>query len=183
MVNFKRKKLTFLSFFIIFFLTGALTIDLYKFLQMNKATERIEKNISQNNSVFFEEQFHAAKKFIEEEKFEMALAVYNNIEQSNASVELKQEALFNSANIYLDSAITALENGDEASSVPNLELGKLTYRKCLNLNPYHYGARYNLERALLLSPEKDFEKKKNSIKPERGESAVTTMKLQAQGMP
>ena len=53
MVNFKRKKLTFLSFFIIFFLTGALIIDSYKFLQMNKAIERIEKNISQNNSVFF----------------------------------------------------------------------------------------------------------------------------------
>ena len=77
----------------------------------------------------------------------------------------------------------ALENSDEASSVPNFELAKLTYRKCLHLSPFHSGARYNLERALLLSPEKSFDEKDNSIKPERGESAVTTMKLQAQGMP
>ena len=183
MVNYKRKKLTFFSFLVLLFLIAALVIDSYKFLQMKEATERIENNISQHNSIFYEEQFNAAKKYIQEKKFEMALAVYNNIEQSNASSEFKQQALFNSANIYLESAITALENGDEASSVPNLELGKLTYRKCLNLNPYHYGARYNLERALILSPEKKFEKKDNSIKPERGESTVTTMKLQAQGMP
>ena len=183
MVNFKRKKLTSFSFLILFFLCGVLTIDLYKFLQMKEASKRIENNTSQRNSVFYEEQFFAAKKYIEEERFELALAVFNNIEQSKASNKFKQEALFNSANIYLYSAIAALENGDKASSVPNLELGKLTYRKCLHLNPYHYGARYNLERALILSPEKQFEKKDNSIKPERGESAVTTMKLQAQGMP
>jgi mxaK protein len=183
MVKFKRKKLTFLSFFILSIVCVFLGVDSYNLLQMNKAKSRMENNNPKNDSVFFEEQFSAAEKFIDKEKFEMALAIFNNIEQSNASINLKQEALFNSANIYFNSAINALENNDEASSVPNLELGKLTYRKCLNLNPLHYGARYNLERALLIAPEKNFEKKNNSMRPERGESAVTTMKLQAQGMP
>ena len=64
MVNFKRKKLTSFSFLILFFLCGGLTIDLYKFLQMKEASKRIENNTSQHNSVFYEEQFYAAKKYI-----------------------------------------------------------------------------------------------------------------------
>ena len=183
MVNSKRKILTFLSFFILFFLSIFLIADSYQFLQINKAKFRIENNQPKHLSIFVEEQFFAAQKFIDEEKFEMALAVYNNIEQSNAIISFKQEALFNSANIYLNAATIAIEEGDDSSAVPNFELAKMTYRKCLHLSPFHLGARYNLERALLLSPEKEFEKKGNSIKPERGESAVTTMKLQAQGMP
>jgi len=183
MVNFKRKKLTLLGLFVLVFLCLMLAMDFYKFFQLREAIYRIKENNPKPDSEFFQEQFFAAKKFTNSEQFEMALAIYNNIEQSNASIDVKQEALFNSANIYLNSAIKALDDGDEASSVPNFELGKLTYRKCLHLNPYHHGARYNLERALILLPEKEFGEDNNSIKPERGESAVTTMKLKAQGMP
>ena len=136
-----------------------------------------------SDSDFYEEQFSLAEKFILEKKQEMALAVYNNIEQSNAPIVLKQESLYNSANIYFRAALNAQNDGDEVSALPNFELAKLTYRKCLNLSPSHLGARYNLERALIYSPEKVFDKDKSSLRPERGESAVTTMKLQAQGMP
>ena len=87
------------------------------------------------------------------------------------------------ANIYFTVALIAKDNGDSASATPNFELAKSTYRKCLSINPFHEGARYNLERALFFSPEKNFDPNEDSFQPERGESAVTTMKLQAQGMP
>ena len=178
----KRAKITFFSTVVVGVLFFLIAREGMVLNEKRKANVRIASE-KPENSIFIEERFAVAKLHLQREEKNMALRVLNDISQEKISDEFKAIALFNSANIYFRTAVDAKENFKTELVVPNLELAKLTYRKALELFPGHLGARYNLERALQMAPERDFNTSEDSIRPERGERAVTTMKLQAIGMP
>lgn len=183
MGKFKRKKLTYICFFFLFMIMISISLNLLWLLNAKSANKRIVEKTPSNSSKFVQESFALAKLYSNENNYSSSLAVYNSIEQSEVNQTIKVAALYNSANIYFKTAIMAIENNDNQLSFPNLELAKSTYRKTLYYSPFHIGARYNLERVLQISPEKNFNEKSDFTNPERGEQAVTTMKLQALGMP
>ena len=178
----RRTKITFFSLAVVGALVFLIANEGVILNEKRKANIRIASETPEN-SEFIEERFALAELHLQQNKKNMALRVLNDISQEKHSDEVKAIALFNSANIYFRAAVDAKENFKTELVIPNLELAKLTYRKALELFPDHLGARYNLERALQMAPERDFNTSGDSIRPERGERAVTTMKLQAIGMP
>ena len=178
----RRAKLTSFSVLITILILVAIFVDTIFLTEIKQANNRIT-NKTPRSSEFVEERFALAKIYLTREQKDMALRILNDISQDKFSDEIKAKALFNSANIYFRTAVEAREDFKEELIVPNLELAKMTYRKALELQPSHRGSRYNLERALQMAPEKNFTVSDDSIRPERGERAVTTMKLQAIGMP
>ena len=178
----RRTKLTFFSVVFLTSLIVLATIETVRLMEILKANYRILNSIPQK-SRFIEEKFALAELHLEKEQKNLALRTLNDISQEKISDHIRALALFNSANIYFRTAVDAKENFEDELIVPNLELAKSTYRKALELLPDHPGARYNLERALQMAPEKNFNVDENRVRPERGERAVTTMKLQAIGMP
>lgn len=81
-----------------------------------------------------------------------ARLIYGRLERS-ADRARRVAALYNGGNTYLAQA-TALDLEAEADrAVPLLELAKRSYREALALDPAHWDARYNLERALRLLPD------------------------------
>ncbi len=178
----RRTKITFFSLAVVGALVFLIANEGVILNEKRKANIRIASETPEN-SEFIEERFALAELHLQRNQKNMALRVLNDISQEKISDEFKAIALFNSANIYFRAAVDAKENFKTELVIPNLELAKLTYRKALELFPDHLGARYNLERALQMAPERDFNTSGDSIRPERGERAVTTMKLQAIGMP
>jgi mxaK protein len=78
-----------------------------------------------------------------------AIKQYNRLIQNESSVELRQAALYDLANLYLRQGMTHAAS----DSLATLELAKQRYRDLLRANPLDWDARYNLERALRLAPE------------------------------
>ena len=56
-------------------------------------------------------------------------------------------------NTYLQQALAVDIKKDPDIAVPLVELAKVAYRDLLQANPDHWGGKYNLERALQLSPD------------------------------
>ncbi|OUV04156.1 MAG: hypothetical protein CBC42_00165 [Betaproteobacteria bacterium TMED82] len=179
----RRKNITLFSLIILGMLLALCTREVYWVTKVLEANERIVADEPSGNSVFIEEKFALAIKLVSQGDFNTALSLYNSIEQLSTNEKLKIASLFNSANIYYRGGLKAIEDDNAQIAIPNFELAKLTYRKVLMLSPEHHAARYNLERVLKLSPEKNFGEKSDSTRPERGERAITTMRLQALGMP
>ena len=178
----RRAKITVFSVVVTGALSFLIASEVMVLNEKRKANARIVSE-KPENSEFIEERFALAKLHLQRDEKNMALRILNDISQEKISDEIRAKALFNSANIYFRAAVDAKENFKTELVVPNLELAKLTYRKALELFPVHRGSRYNLERALQMAPERNFNASDDSIRPERGERAVTTMKLQAIGMP
>ncbi|MGV2480657.1 UNVERIFIED_CONTAM: MxaK protein, partial [Salmonella enterica subsp. enterica serovar Weltevreden] len=87
---------------------------------------------------------------------------------------LLQSVLYNLGNLHLREA---LQFGPESigKSLPLAELAKSSYRELLRLNPQHWDAKYNLERALRLAPERESAIEEGAPLPQNSERAVTTM--------
>lgn len=83
---------------------------------------------------------------------EEAERTFNALISDSANQQLVNSAQFNLANAYLRQALTA---GSQTTSktLPMVELAKQRYRDLLHQAPEHWGARYNLERALTMAPE------------------------------
>ena len=178
----RRTKLTFISVAILLTLLFMIATEGLNLSEILKANHRIISDVPENSD-FPAERFAMAELYLKRDQKNMALKILNDLSQEKVSDKIRAKALFNSANIYFRTAVDASENFKEELIVPNLELAKSTYRKALELFPEHRASRYNLERALQMAPEKDFNINDDTMKPERGERAVTTMKLQAIGMP
>ncbi len=73
-------------------------------------------------------------------------------------------------------------DGDLLQSVL-YNLGNLHLREALRLNPQHWDAKYNLERALRLAPERESAIEEGPPLPQNSERAVTTMKAFTLGLP
>jgi mxaK protein len=136
------------------------------------------------SSAVLEEAFAAAVALAKADKVGPALAQYNRIENDESTPPaLRLAARFNSGNLYLRDAIEAADAGDIASATPNFELAKAAYRVVLRADPGHMAARYNLERALRRAPEVEQAEELEVEQPPEAEQAITTMQVEALGLP
>ena len=88
-------------------------------------------------------------------KAEGAVELYKELSRSD-NAHLAEIALYNLGNLYMRQALQLQSSAEEsARSLPLLELAKQSDRDALRMNPENWDARYNLERALWLSPEVD----------------------------
>jgi mxaK protein len=78
-----------------------------------------------------------------------AIKQYSRLIQNESSLDLRQAALYDLANLYLRQGMAHAAS----DSLATLELAKQRYRDLLRANPLDWDARYNLERALRLAPE------------------------------
>jgi mxaK protein len=88
--------------------------------------------------------------------------------------EVRLAALYNLGNLNMREALKQGQ-GEAQRFIPLIELAKQSYRDDLRGNPGDWDARYNLERALWLSPEYDDPMLQRSQTPVRSEHAMSTM--------
>ena len=96
---------------------------------------------------------------------------------------LGQAARYNSANLLMRQAVIVRASTQPGQAITLVELAKEMYRDVLRVDPQHWAARYNLERAqrLVADPE---EAEALPVGPERNaERAATTMRGYSPGLP
>ena len=125
-------------------------------------------------------RFAVAGQLGEQGQVDAALARYRSL--FNDPV-LGLAARYNSANLLLRQGRRLLEAGDKAPALVFLELAKQAYRGVLHLEPQHWEARYNLERAQRLLPDPAPEDLPEAAQPEQAERAATTMRGVSKGLP
>jgi mxaK protein len=105
-------------------------------------------------------------------KFTAALKAYKAL--LDAPDEVRLPALYNLGNLNMREA---LKNGpgEAQRALPLIELAKQSYRDDLRSNPSDWDARYNLERALWLSPEYDDPILERNQAPVHSEHAMSTL--------
>lgn len=86
---------------------------------------------------------------------------------------LAPAVMFNTGNLYLDRAITLLEDDTRDLAIPLIELAKENYRQLLRTNSQDWHAKHNLEHALYLLPETGEQDIDEDIMPERSPRALT----------
>lgn len=97
--------------------------------------------------------------------------------------ELGQAARFNAANQLLLQAMVLRGSPLPGQALPLIELAKSGYREVLRVDPQHWDARYNLERAQRLQPDLDDAPADPGGPPENAERAATTMRGVSRGLP
>jgi mxaK protein len=97
--------------------------------------------------------------------------------------QLGASARYNSANLLLRQAMQLRDSAQPGQAIAYFELAKEGYRALLRLEPGHWDARYNLERALRLQPDADPAEGPPLAPPKGAERAATTMRGTAQGLP
>jgi mxaK protein len=107
-----------------------------------------------------------------------ALALY---QASARDARLAAAAHYNSGNIHLREALQLARDNLLGQRPQPAELAKQRFRDALRAQPSHWGARYNLERALRLAPEVDEDAAVPP--PAQSERAVTTMRGFTLGLP
>lgn len=113
--------------------------------------------------------------------YEGAVGAYKALSRSTDGA-LLESVLYNLGNLHLREALTY---GPEniGRSLPLAELAKTSYRRLLRMDPAHWDAKYNLERALRLAPEREEVVSEAPPLPQNSERAVTTMKAFTLGLP
>jgi mxaK protein len=105
-------------------------------------------------------------------KYRLALQAYKSLLDSPDEVRLP--ALYDLANLNMREALKN-GRGEALRKLPLVELAKQGYRDVLRSNPGDWDARYNLERALWLSPEYDDPILQRNQAPVRSEHAMSTL--------
>jgi mxaK protein len=105
-------------------------------------------------------------------KFTAALKIYKSL--LDASDEVRLPALYDLGNLNMREALKNGQ-GEAQRSLPLIELAKQSYRDDLRSNPADWDARYNLERALWLSPEFDDPILERNQAPVHSEHAMSTL--------
>ncbi|MBS0420761.1 MAG: MxaK protein [Proteobacteria bacterium] len=105
-------------------------------------------------------------------KFNAALKAYKAL--LDAPDDVRLPALYDLGNLNMREA---LKNGpgEAQRALPLIELAKQSYRDALRSNPGDWDARYNLERALWLSPEYDDPILQRNQAPVHSEHAMSTV--------
>jgi len=96
--------------------------------------------------------------------------------------ELRQLALYDLGNLYLQAALAVQQAGADASALPLFELAKESYRSALLERPDLWDAKFNLELALRAAPDPDPDDTGAPPVLTR-ERAVTTMRAFTLGLP
>jgi mxaK protein len=105
-------------------------------------------------------------------KFTAALKMYKSL--LDASDEVRLPALYDLGNLNIREALKNGQ-GEAQRSLPLIELAKQSYRDDLRTNPADWDARYNLERALWLSPEFEDPILERNQAPVHSEHAMSTL--------
>jgi mxaK protein len=84
--------------------------------------------------------------------YQQARLIYSRLERTQ-DMPLRLAVLFNLGNTYLEQASAIDLKKDADLALPLIELAKESYRELLRLDSRHWDAKYNLERALQLSPD------------------------------
>ncbi|WP_018413122.1 tetratricopeptide repeat protein [Methyloversatilis thermotolerans] len=128
-----------------------------------------------------EAEFARAQALAARKDYDAAVRTYKELSRT-ADAALREAVLYNLGNLHLREA---LQFGPESigKSLPLAELAKTSYRELLRLNPAHWDAKYNLERALRLAPERESAVEDGPPLPNNSERAVTTMKAFTLGLP
>ncbi len=105
-------------------------------------------------------------------RYQQALQTFKALLSERASIRLT--ALYDLGNLNLRES---LRNGaeDAQRALPLVELSKQSYRDVLREDPQDWDARYNLERALWLSPEYDDPVLQRNQAPTHSEHAASTV--------
>lgn len=111
-----------------------------------------------------------------------ALALYKSLE-TESDTALRNDARFNSGNLYMRKAQVLKDTPQAAQAVPLVELAKQSYREVLRADSQYWDARYNLERALRAQPDADEGTASEFVAPLNSERAVTTMRGVTLGLP
>ena len=111
---------------------------------------------------------------------EAALHRYRSLQDDSA---LGQAARYNSANLLMRQALVLRAGTEPGKAIALIELAKEIYRDVLRVDPQHWDARYNLERAQRLIADPD---ELEAAPPESrrdAERAATTMRGHSPGLP
>ena len=145
-------------------------------LRLHEA-ERINTAITAAHISAFEAQAPQARlaqalSLAKDGNFTAALKTYKSLLEENDEVRLP--ALYDLGNLNMRQALRNGQ-GEAQRFIPLIELAKQSYRDDLRSNPGDWDARYNLERALWLSPEYDDPMLERSQTPVRAEHAMSTL--------
>jgi mxaK protein len=111
---------------------------------------------------------------------EAALHLYRSLEDDSP---LGRAARYNSANLLMRQAVVVQAGAEPGKAIALIELAKESYRDVLRVDPQHWDARYNLERAQRLLPDPD---EMDAAPPENrrdSERAATTVRGHSPGLP
>ena len=111
---------------------------------------------------------------------EAALHRYRSLQDDSA---LGQSARYNSANLLMRQAIEVRNGIEPGKAIPLIELTKEIYRDVLRVDPQHWDARYNLERAQRLLADPDELEAAPPESKRDAERAATTMRGYSPGLP
>ncbi|MGE0485975.1 MAG: MxaK protein [Gammaproteobacteria bacterium] len=85
-------------------------------------------------------------------RYQQARLAYSQLERSSDRA-LRAATHYNIGNTYLEQAASIDREAQADRAVPLVELAKASYREALRLDNGRWDARYNLDRALQLSPD------------------------------
>jgi mxaK protein len=169
-----RRRTVHASFAVVAAVCGTLAI--WYGLRLHEAerinTAIVTAHISAADSAIPQAQLAQALSLARAGKFTAALKIYKSL--LDASDEIRLTALYDMGNLNMRAA---LKNGPGEAQryMPLIELAKQSYRDELRSNPADWDARYNLERALWLSPEYDDPMLERNQAPVRSEHAMSTL--------
>ena len=101
-----------------------------------------------------EAQFAQAGVLAKQGKYDVALERYKTVSRGSRA-DLATDAFYNAANLNFREALKEEGPDSAVRMLPLLELAKQSYRSVLRRDPQSWDARYNLERALWMAPERD----------------------------
>jgi mxaK protein len=169
-----RRRIVHVSFAIVAATCGTLVI--WSGLRLHR-TERVNAaiaaaHISTAYNTVPQAQLAQALSLARAGQFTAALKMYKSLLDANDEIRLP--ALYDLGNLNMREA---LKNGQGEAQrfIPLIELAKQSYRDDLRSNPADWDARYNLERALWLSPEYDDPMLERNQAPVRSEHAMSTL--------
>lgn len=120
-------------------------------------------------------QFAQAYNLQQQPDFKAAVQAYAAIDAVSRS-QLQLDIKYNLGNLYFREALRMGEAGDNDLAMPLIELAKQNYTEVLRVNSGHWDAKFNLELALVLSPELDAVDPLAERNPERSPRAITKMR-------
>lgn len=137
----------------------SITGFVYEFWQWNQ-TRLYNNAVTQADFVAASEQYKGpkglfAKAYAAQQagNFQEARVLYAPLEKLEAAPALRNDVMFNIANTYMQQAALLDLEKDADQAMPLVELAKTGYRNLLVIDSTHWGAKYNLERALQILPD------------------------------
>ncbi|MGB8337889.1 MAG: hypothetical protein WCE88_12370 [Burkholderiales bacterium] len=161
-----------------------LAYELWSVARIKNWNQQISKNeiTDMQTSSPAQIKFARARELDQKNDQAAALALYKSLE-SESDLALRNDARFNSGNLYMRKAQALKDTPLAAQAVSLVELAKQSYREVLRADPQYWDARYNLERALHAQPDADEGTSGEFVAPLNSERAVTTMRGVTLGLP